>query len=59
LVLASVETGSSLAPELSITSGGLPPLKRGCSCGVISVVPVCLIAEAENFSLYSDSWNFA
>ena len=58
-VLARVDIGSSEAPELSITSGGLPPLKRGCNCGVMSVMPACLISAPLNFFLYSPSWNLA
>lgn len=30
------------APELSIRSGGVPPLKRGCSCDWIFWVAACL-----------------
>ena len=58
-VSARVASGSCSAPELSITSGGLPLLKRGWSCWRMSVMPACLISAALNFFLYSDSWNLA
>ncbi|MFC6895101.1 hypothetical protein ACFQGX_06325 [Nonomuraea dietziae] len=46
----------ALAPELSMTSGGLPPAKRGCRTLVISLVALCLICALGYFVANSGWW---
>ena len=50
---ASVAMGIWSAPELSITSGGLPPANRGCSVVPILTVEVILATSAPAQALYS------
>lgn len=47
------------APELSIRSGGVPPLKRGCSCDWIFWVAVCLTLAFGKAAVYFFSASIA